>query len=282
MARFNYTSPFAATHLKLYKEYHTLLDNYQELELQEEELVSCIEDIQLDIEELNAQIKDCERQIKNDLDEISSKEKELEMTRQQLQIKEELDRLSEQVDKQYHEVRNDVLEHFRQYAKTFNPYTAFAKELYPDTKTVALLDEYDDSMSDFLVLKNQFYLNHNDGFASLIICRYEPMVDADETSPTMTELKKYKGRCVKFHSYMPKRLNPLVDALESIDETNYKMNEKEVFVFDRPFLIGGQTSEDRTGYGCEWTGGGDYILGTLYGEVTKFMAVGFMFTDNEW
>lgn len=93
----------------------------------------------------------------------------------------------------------------------------------------------------------------------------------------MTELKKNSGKGL--NSVSCSRLNPLKKELLQIDKKN-KLKNNEIYAFDIPFLIGGQTSSNRTGYGCEWLGGGDYIEGTLYGEVTSFMIVGFIVNSN--
>lgn len=161
----------------------------------------------------------------------------------------------------------------------YNKYILSLKEeqcyfviLDKDTHTIQLLDEFCSSNKDFLILDNQFFLNNNRRFISLIVIPKYIDIYCEDTQPTMTELKYNSWKNINYISC--EKLQPLIQELVKIDKTQIK--ENTIYVFKTPFLIGGQTSNNRTGYGCTWIGGGDYIEGTLYGEVTDFMVVGFI------
>lgn len=156
----------------------------------------------------------------------------------------------------------------------------FSCQLRNNTLTVDLLDDYCDSKKDFLILKNQFSLLNNYGYVSLIITPHYREMKTENTQPTMTELKQNVGKRISNISCL--RLQPLLKEIQNIDNTYEKISRGSKFAFERPFLIGGQTSDNRTGYGCEWIGGGDYIEGTLYGEVTDFMVVGIIYEGPSW
>ncbi len=149
----------------------------------------------------------------------------------------------------------------------------FVCELKQDTKTIKLLDDFCSSNKDFLILKNAFYLPINRLYVSLIISRYISGIEIERSQPTMTELKKEYGKRVTL-LHAP-RLQPLRNELQRLD-TERTFTDGEIFPFDVPFLIGGQTSSNKTGYGTTWYGWGDYDEGTLYGEVTDFFLTGIV------
>lgn len=160
---------------------------------------------------------------------------------------------------------------FKKYVSTLHKKNTFSRQLNKDTKTVDLLDDFCSSGKDFLLLRNQFYLNSYYYTASLIITRKYNEFDYDKTQPTMTELKQAAGKSIsKVSTY---RLLPLINKIKEIKKEIIDLDEEQIIIFEKPFLIGGQTSNNRTGYGSEWSYG-VYFEGTLYGEVTDFMVVG--------
>lgn len=156
--------------------------------------------------------------------------------------------------------------------------THIFKVLFRDTKTVDLMDEYEESNVPYLVLDGSFKKSITQDIA-LIITRDNPRM-TDNNYPTMTELKK----CINKYPnspYLPDRMKYLASVIsKTINEENYPDNT--ILPLKEPCSFGAQSSINRMDYGCEWLGGGDWEEKTLYGEITEYMIVGIMLTKSMW
>lgn len=237
------------------------------------------------IYELEVEIEDGEEEVEKLVAKLESLKNKLQRSNQELlKLKAELPQKEKQLS-EYEEIIEDEEERvnvakkeaFKDYILNMKPSDAISRKLRNNISTVDLLDEFCDSKKDFLILRNQFLVYNNSGYVSLIITPRYRNITVESTQPTMTELKQNVGKGVRYISC--DRLQPLLTEIDKIDMLYESIPQGSKFVFDYPFLIGGQTSDNRTGYGCEWIGGGNYIEGTLYGEVTDFMVAGIIF---EW
>lgn len=98
----------------------------------------------------------------------------------------------------------------------------------------------------------------------------------NHTQPTMTELKTNGDKSI--NAVFPERMMPLIEELRKYDYKKLSFGSK--LQFKKPFLFGGQNSNNQTGYGWEWEWGDCVYEGTLYGEVTNFLIVGFIYEDK--
>lgn len=169
-------------------------------------------------------------------------------------------------------MKNHMKKCFQKYVLDLNYNRCYIDQLSTRTHLISLLDDFSTSQKDFLVLKNQFRMPFTNNYISLIITYYYPGLDVIKIQPTMTELKKEQGKYV--NQLTVDRLEPLKNTLLSLNQNNLK--DGVVYTFDTPFMLGGQTSRNRQGYGNRWFGPNDYIEGTYYGEVTDFMISGFI------
>ena len=183
-----------------------------------------------------------------------------------------VEEFNEKLSKITKDIKQEKWKCYREYVKSIklkedNTYTI---QLKKNTKTIELLDEYMDSRKKYMLIRKQFYLKQNKMAVSLIISSCLKDIPAERTQPTFTELKQSIGYYVT--NKCKERLIPLFDELEKIDESQ-KLVEGKIVPFDKPYSIGGQTSLDRIGYGST-------NCGTLYGEVTDFMIIGFIVIRN--
>ena len=260
-----------------------------------DELEGHYDDLSWDVSSLSESISELEEEIENGEDEIKKlaerlnvltkkikdKKSELsELNKKLPQKEEELEKLRKVIEEEEDRVKAVRRAEFQNYVLNMEMKEAFSFKLRSNTSTVNLLDEFCLSKKDFLILKEQFAMYNNAGYISLIITPRYREIEVEYTQPTMTELKQNVGKRIR--SISCSRLQPLLEKIDKIDRENNSVPKGSKFAFERPFLIGGQTSDNRTGYGCEWIGGGDYIEGTLYGEVTDFMVVGIIFEGYSW
>lgn len=168
------------------------------------------------------------------------------------------------------------LENFKNEIINIDINQCYVYQLKATEKTVNLLDEFYRSEKDFLILKNAFYFSNNKKYISLIISREFYGLEVDRTRPVISEFKKEYGKQVDFLE--AKRLQPLKEKLQKLD-VDRNFEDGEAFAFDIPFLIGGQISSNKTGYGNYYFGLDKYYEGTLYGEVTNFVLVGIITND---
>lgn len=238
------------------------------------ELKKEIEDGREEIAKLTSKLK----LLKNTLERNRKNYSELENGL--IPKKKQLEEYKEILESEEKRIESEKIDAFQNYVLNMEPKNAISCQLRNNTSTVNLLDEYCASEKEFLILKNQFLLLNNRGYVSLIITPHYWEIEVEGTQPTMTELKQNAGKLV--YGISCSRLQPLLEEIQNIDNGNRDIPRGSKFAFNCPFLIGGQTSDNRMGYGCEWIGGGDYIEGTLYGEVTDFMVVGIIYEGSSW
>lgn len=263
-------------------------EHVEEIEEYYEELSAEISYNQDRIYELEVEIEDGEEEVEKLISKLESMKNKLQKSEQELlKLKTELPQKEKQlaeyeeiIEDEEKRVNADRKEAFQDYILNMKPSDAISRKLRNNTSTVELLDEFCDSKKDFLILREQFSVYNNSGYVSLIITPCYRDIKVESTQPTMTELKQNVGKGVRYISCA--RLQPLLAEINKIDMMYKSIPKGSKFAFDCPFLIGGQTSDNRTGYGCEWIGGGDYIEGTLYGEVTDFMVAGIIFEGYSW
>ena len=227
-----------------------------------------------DIEELTTKIDLIKKRMEKDIEELSQLKNKLQQKEKQL------GKYREIIQEEDNRVMFARIEAFQNYVLNMKLKDALSYKLRNNTSTVDLLDEFCASKKEFLILNDQFSVYNNSGYVSLIITHRYREIPVENTQPTMTELKQNVGKGVRYISC--DRLQPLLKEIDKVDRDYKNVPKGSKFAFERPFLLGGQTSDNRTGYGCEWIGGGDYIEGTLYGEVTDFMVVGIIFEGYSW
>ena len=213
------------------------------------------------------------------IDELPSYEKEeiKKLIKENENLEAQIEILNQELIELDSLVKEDLNKQFSEYLSKIKKENCFFSSLNNNLSTIKILDDFLKSGKEYLILKN-FATSYTDEklfYINLVITRRYFNVDADKSLPTMTEMRYYSkhyslGMTVD-EKY--KRLNVLVKQIKNLKKIQHLKND-EFYEFDTYCLVGGQTSNNRSGYGCTWTGGGDYSLGTLYGEVTEFMAVG--------
>lgn len=239
-----------------------------------EELESAIEQIENFKEEFQSKIKSLQNTI--NLSKINTTDINTVITKLNSiisSLKNDYSNLKSKLEAETNKLDNFRLTSFKSIITNITIEQCMVCEIKPNTKTVNLLDEFCSSNKDFLILKNAFYFSRNRTFVSLIISRKFYGLDIENSQPTMSEIKKEYGKNVSYLEAT--RLQPLRKTLQNLDQ-NKSFSDGEIYAFDVPFLIDGQTSSNKTGYGTTWYGWGDYIEGTLYGEVTDFILTGII------
>lgn len=159
--------------------------------------------------------------------------------------------------------------------KQFNYYNCIVCELYSKTKTVNLLTEFIRGDKSFLILKNQIFMPRHYKYCSLIVdIKTLDIFSNYEIKPTMSDLKATVKNTpdVKLKKDTTERLKPLFSELTKLDDNiPVQTQNQKVYLFKHPFLIGGQTTFNRIGYGNV-----PYSLGALYGETSDFMIIGII------
>ena len=164
-----------------------------------------------------------------------------------------------------------VNQEFRDYLMGFDFKKSQMVDMSRCTSTIEILDKFKNGNKDFLVLRHQFRFNTYDSF-DLVITPYYSGIRSYGLQPTMSELKQNFG--VNVNSRKCERLTPLLKELEK-----FKHKDKgfgKINLLDEFYLIGGQNSSNRTGYGSEWYNGYCSYEGTLYGEVSDYLVVGII------
>lgn len=264
---------------KIVAQYDNLFNEINQYEMEIEELEGDKESTLSYINELTEMLDDLIVQIRDQQDELSNIEKKLTELKS-VNIQEKENRLLELGDAKYQieeQEKAEIQLAFKNYVLNMKQDDIFKCILFKQTSTVKTLDDFFDSGKSFMLIHQYMFLSRNRKDISLILTPRYKEIDVEDTNPpTMTEVKKYMHPSYADIGNTPQRLLPLNQAIDDIDNHTDTMSKGEIFLFDRPFILGGQTSKNRTGYGWQWFSDGSYIEGTLYGEVTRFMVVGFI------
>lgn len=155
------------------------------------------------------------------------------------------------------------------------------KILYRDTKTVDLMDEFEDSKKTYLKLFHTFKYDifYDINLIIAQVPREKTYVIYDD-QPTITELKSCIGKRLS-DCKIPKRMRYMAKIIAKTLENEPVVEYKNIPLIE-PCLLGAQSSANRTDYGCEWIGGGDWIEKTMFGEVTDYLVVGVSLCKSRW
>lgn len=134
------------------------------------------------------------------------------------------------------------------------------------------MDKFQDGDYDYLVLKDWFgvyrdYSATGFRYVSLLVSKERDASRAlTSLGPTMTELRRRRHKRIDLNKDYEDIMAVIIQkACQSWD------NEPEPIIkLPMQICLRAQTSLNRTDYGCEWLGGGDWVEKTLYGETTEF------------
>lgn len=168
------------------------------------------------------------------------------------------------------EIRMKEIEKYKEEHSIFE--RTLIRYINKDTRTVQLLDEFEklttNGIKRYDRLRDKGAWTYNKGR------RYQFIIERVEGREcvgdiTMSQYKSQKGY----------ELNALLKyARKQIQEyINANGDSPAEILFTKPYLIRGQKSSNRTGYGSEYNGHTLVKQGTLYGETTNYAIVGVNF-----
>ena len=166
----------------------------------------------------------------------------------------------------------DLLDRYEKSGKLFLVLTRAYAHLYARSRHVVEVGCYDTRRHlSLVILPSHFLLEDNKHICISRNC-------STYSSPTMTEIKMSCGRIIRHYTNYPTRMEELINTVKKAFEYDEELKtlERKTYWLDCPISIGGQTSENRTGYGNEYRYGELLWEGTNYGETTRFYVVGFI------
>lgn len=158
-------------------------------------------------------------------------------------------------------------------------------KLYRDTRTVALLDQFESRNADgtktyeTLLLKDVFCIKYENHlwWVGLQLKRKPQNVECVDSSLTFTKLKKDILEHV-FSEATPDSYRIIQAVFSCISLIPNFADIPNVSVqFDKPVKFNAQNSSNRCGYGNRYWRDELVHEGTLYGETTDYMFVGAQF-----
>ena len=220
--------------------------------------------------------------LKNILNQIIDKIDDVEDDIYELSSKiEEIDEKKEEINafKSGAPISSNLTKYFKAIEDVKNKKNIFIGELNKNIKTTELLDGFYESKNDFLILRNQFYLDKNKCYISMILTNL--YIDAEYINeeftfyndiPTFTELKNSKGKSVFINQIS--RMNDLASELIDYD-LFHEIKTGDFINLSKPYIVGGQNKYNRIGYGNIYSDGILIKEGTKYGEVSYYFVLGF-------
>lgn len=179
---------------------------------------------------------------------------------------------------------------------TLSEDNSITEQLCSNTRTTPIMDEFSNSEKQFLVLDSQFYIQHPSWEylyipISLVVAKMPDgpnyigetnQVNYTGTRLTMSNLKS-KAR-MHISSESLERI-PDDDRAYELYQEIFSIKKRDIsvggyFPFNKPFELGGQTYEEQSGFGWEYSG--RYLVreGRQYGETKKFLMIGIYISPS--
>lgn len=263
------------------KEAEESLEEYdsikREAEYKYEDQQSQIEDVDEAISEIDSNIKDLKLKLKKCIDKLS----ELMLEKQRLEKElPNLEQVYYAAEEEYNskewELEEFKKEDISNLIQRLSKSNSLEVTIGPATKTTKVMDDFSNSDKIFLIFRTTYYTDDWKKISLIGIRKFNNAPHCHNECPTMTELKQSFGSSIK-HA-LNKCPDRLYCMLKEISEylKNHKVASGDQIAFETPHTFGGRTSLNLINLGCEWTGGGDYVVNTLYGEVADFLMIGFI------
>lgn len=173
---------------------------------------------------------------------------------------------------------------------------SITEQLCSNTRTTPIMDEFSNSEKQFLVLDSQFYIQHPSWEylyipISLVVAKMPDgpnyigetnQVNYTGTRLTMSNLKS-KAR-MHISSESLERI-PDDDRAYELYQEIFSIKKRDIsvggyFPFNKPFELGGQTYEEQSGFGWEYSGRCLLREGRQYGETKKFLMIGIYISPS--
>lgn len=249
----------------------------REAEYKYEDQLSQIESVNEDISKIDSSIKDIKLKLKeyeNELSELLLEKRKLENDLPNLE--QEYSVAEEEYNSKEWELEEFKKEDIGNLISRLSKSNSQEVTISPATKTTKIMDNFSNSDKIFLVFRSAYYIDDRKKISLIGIRKFNNPPHCHNECPTMTELKQSFGSSIKH--VLNKCPDRLYCMLKEISEylKNYKVASGDKIAFETPHTFGGRTSSNLVNLGCEWTGGGDYEVNTLYGEVTEFLMIGFI------
>ena len=214
------------------------------------------EGIKAQIEELKERAEECTAKLEEYAQKIFGRAAEAE----------EMEKILK--DKLQEIYQEEIIDELTKYGKDYLPV-----KLSYASKTTEILDEYEKSRKRFLIFRRLCHCSYS--FPSrwinvdLIVTRNVKCPYIDKNCPTLTEIKRLPTTYIQFEdSYIPDRLEPLVNEIIKIADKRKNNKLPWTTVFWKPFQIGGQTSCDH------------YMPNGLFGETASYYAIGIILKEG--
>lgn len=263
---------------KIEKELEAIKDNVRKVEPEYKRIQNRIRDIDKSLAVVNSKIEDLRIQIMIHDCEI----KKLENEKQELE--KELPDLrqlycagTKKRDEKRVELRESKRIDIKNLIQKVDSSNTRKISIKSTTRTIELMENFYKSSDIFLVFENAYWTDDYRHNVSLIaIHQIDDTIPCHKEKPTVSELKKSFNSSMRYAlEGCPERLFKMLKEIgECIN--SHKISSGDRFAFDVPYLFGGKTKKDLSNFGCMWTGGGDYITKTLYGDTTSFLMIGFI------
>lgn len=269
---------YYSNHTKLIeKELEAFKDNVRKVEPEYRRLQNRVRDIDKRTSVVNSKIEDLQIQIMVQNCEIEKLENEKQELEKQLPNLRQLYNIG---TKNCDEKRVELVESksidIKNLIQKMDSNNTRRISMKSTTRTIELMENFYKSSDIFLMFENAYWTDDYRNNISLIaIHRFDESIPCHKEKPTVSELKKSFNSSMRYAlEDCPERLFKM---LKEISEciNSHKIISGDRFTFDIPYLFGGKTKKDLSNFGCMWTGGGDYVEKTLYGDTTNFLMIGF-------
>lgn len=155
------------------------------------------------------------------------------------------------------------------------------KRVFKDTKTIALLDEFEEiddarnKIYDTLYIPNMFFIMYDHCMYSIGMYLQRKLKNVTLIDSTLTFTKLKKKMLEKLFFETERHNNVIInEVFNGINKTNIEETDEFYHYFECPILFKAQNSLNKSGYGNRFYNGEMVYEGTLYGETSEYMFIG--------
>lgn len=185
-----------------------------------------------------------ETQLQKDMESIKRIEADM------LTWKESVDVHRNNVDYIKERIKKLLIYEYQKFVLNVEPKNVCYQYLFEDSKTTEILDEFEKSKEQIMLLRDVFRTNKGQWVSLFVMHSDYNLHIYDQSAPTMTDLKNSIGQYP--NAYYPQRVIHLIEEIyDVVDEDKYYPNRTR-FALNIPCELRGQTTSMRDSYGDAW------------------------------
>ena len=164
--------------------------------------------------------------------------------------KESVDIHRNNVDSIKERIKKLLISEYQKFVLNVEPKNICYQYLFEDSKTTEILDEFEKSKEQVMLLRDVFRTNKGQWISLFVMHNDYNLSLYEQNSPTMTDLKESLGKYP--NAYYPQRVIHLIEEIYDVVDEDAHYSNGSRFALNIPCELRGQTTSMRDSYGDAW------------------------------